>query len=154
MTYKFTNRAKEAIEIANDLAIELGHNYVGTEHLLYGLSREGTSIASKVLEKHFVTPKAIIQKIRELIGEGNKNIISIIGLTPRTKRIIENAFKEAKRQESEYIGTEHLLIGIIKEGESVAIKIMYDLGVDFQKMYTECAGCRFPHRRARRFHSE
>ena len=76
-----------------------------------------------------------LQKIRELIGEGNKNIISIIGLTPRTKRIIENAFKEAKRQESEYIGTEHLLIGIIKEGESVAIKIMYDLGVDFQKMY-------------------
>ena len=76
MTYKFTNRAKEAIEIANDLAIELGHNYVGTEHLLYGLAREGTSIASKVLEKYLVTPKAIIQKIRELIGEGNKNIIS------------------------------------------------------------------------------
>jgi len=137
MTYKFTNRAKEAIEIANDLAIELGHNYVGTEHLLYGLSREGTSIASKVLEKNMVTPKRVIQKIRELIGEGNKNIISIIGLTPRTKRIIENAFKEAKRQESEYIGTEHLLIGIIKEGESVAIKIMYDLGVDFQKMYND-----------------
>ena len=137
MTYKFTNRAKEAIEIANDLAIELGHNYVGTEHLLYGLSREGTSIASRVLEKHMVTPKRVIQKIRELIGEGNKNIISIIGLTPRTKRIIENAFKEAKRQESEYIGTEHLLIGIIKEGESVAIKIMYDLGVDFQKMYND-----------------
>ncbi len=65
MTYKFTNRAKEAIEIANDLAIELGHNYVGTEHLLYGLAREGTSIASKVLEKYLVTPKAIIQKIRE-----------------------------------------------------------------------------------------
>ena len=137
MTYKFTNRAKEAIEIANDLAIELGHNYVGTEHLLYGLAREGTSIASKVLEKYLVTPKAIIQKIRELIGEGNKNIISIIGLTPRTKRIIENAFKEAKRQDSEYIGTEHLLIGIIKEGESVAIKIMMDLGVDFQKMYND-----------------
>ena len=137
MTYKFTNRAKEAIEIANDLAIELGHNYVGTEHLLYGLAREGTSIASKVLEKYLVTPKAIIQKIRELIGEGNKSIISIIGLTPRTKRIIENAFKEAKRQDSEYIGTEHLLIGIIKEGESVAIKIMMDLGVDFQKMYND-----------------
>ena len=137
MTYKFTNGAREAVEIANDLAIELGHNYVGTEHLLYGLSKEKTGIASKVLEKHGVTPIAILEKIQELIGEGDKTIISIIGLTPRTKRIIENGFKEAKKQESEYIGTEHLLIGILKEGDSVAIRIMMDLDVNFQKMYND-----------------
>ena len=137
MTYKFTNRAKEAVEFANDLAIELGHNYVGTEHLLYGLAKEGTGIAGQVLQKYGVTPTKIIEKIRELIGEGDKYIISIIGLTPRTKKIIENAFKEAKKQNSEYIGTEHLLIGMLKEGDSVAIKIMLDLGVDFQKMYND-----------------
>ena len=137
MTYKFTNRAKEAVEYANDLAIEMGHNYVGTEHLLYGLAKEGTGIASIVLEKNNVTPTKIIKEIQELIGEGNKNLISIIGLTPRTKRIIENAFKEAKSQNSEYIGTEHLLIGMIKEGESVASKILMDLGVNFQKMYDD-----------------
>ena len=137
MTYKFTNRAKEAVEYANDLAIEMGHNYVGTEHLLYGLAKEGTGIASKVLEKNNVTPTKIIGEIQELIGEGNKNIVSIIGLTPRTKRIIENAFKEAKRQNSEYIGTEHLLLGMIQEGESVATKILIDLGTDFQKLYDE-----------------
>ena len=135
MTYKFTNRAKDAIEYANDLAIEMGHNYVGTEHLLYGLAKEGTGIASRVLEKNKVTPIKIIKEIQELIGEGNKNMVSIVGLTPRTKKIIENAFKEAKRQNSEYIGTEHLLIGMIKETDSVATKIMSDLGVDFQKMY-------------------
>ena len=137
MTYKFTNRAKDAIELANDLAIELGHNYVGTEHLLYGLVREGTGIASQILQKNGITPINVVEKIRELIGEGDKCIISIIGLTPRTKKVIENAFKEAKNQNTEYIGTEHLLIGMIKEGESVAIKIMTDLGVDFQKIYND-----------------
>ena len=137
MTYKFTNRAKEVVEYANDLAIEMGHNYVGTEHLLYGLSKEGEGIASKVLEKNSITPIKIIRQIQELIGEGNKNIVSIIGLTPRTKKVIENAFKEAKKQNSEYIGTEHLLIGMIQEKESVATKILIDLGVDFQKLYDD-----------------
>ncbi|MBO5413208.1 MAG: ATP-dependent Clp protease ATP-binding subunit [Clostridia bacterium] len=137
MTYKFTNRAREVVEIANDLAISLGHNYVGTEHLLYGLAKEEGCLASKALEKQGVNSKKILEKIEELIGEGDKNIISVIGLTPRTKRIIENAFKEAKKQNSEYIGTEHLLIGIIKEADCVAMKIMLDLNVDFEKMYND-----------------
>mgnify|MGYP003316409336 FL=1 len=115
MTYKFTNRAREVIEIANDLAISLGHSYVGTEHFLYGLTRSEGCLAFKILERQGVNSKKVLDKILELIGEGDKNIISVIGLTPRTKRIIENAFKEAKRENSEYIGTEHLLIGIIKE---------------------------------------
>ena len=137
MTYKFTNRAKEAVEYANDLAIEMGHNYVGTEHILYGLAKEGTGIASKVLEKNNVTPIKILKEINDLIGKGNKTNVSVIGLTPRTKRVIENAFKDAKSQNSEYIGTEHLLIGIVKEGESVATKILIDLGVDFQRIYDD-----------------
>ena len=137
MTYKFTNRAREVIEIANDLAITLGHNYVGTEHLLYGLAKEEGGLANKALEKQGVSSKKVLDKIIELIGEGDRNIISVIGLTPRTKRIIENAFKEAKSQNSEYIGTEHLLVGIIKEPDSVAMKIMIDLNVDFEKLYND-----------------
>ena len=69
MTYKFTNRAKKAIEIANDVAIELGHNYIGTEHILYGLAKEGSGVASKVLENQEVTPENIIDKIVELVGQ-------------------------------------------------------------------------------------
>ena len=137
MTYKFTNRAREVVEIANDLAISLGHNYVGTEHLLYGLAKEEICLASKVLEKQGVNSKKILDKIIELIGEGDKNIISVVGLTPRTKRIIENAFKEAKKQNSEYIGTEHLLIGIIQEVDCVAMKIIFDLNVDYEKFYND-----------------
>ena len=137
MTYKFTNRAKEAVEYANDLAIEMGHSYVGTEHLLYGLAKEGTGIASRVLEKNSVTPNKVIDKIKVLIGEGEKSIVSIVGLTPRTKRVIENAFKESKKQNTEYIGTEQLLVGIIKEGESVATKVLMDLGVDIHKLYND-----------------
>ena len=137
MTYKFTKGAKEAVEFANDLAIDMGHNYVGTEHLLYGLSKEETGIARKVLEINNVMQLKIIDEINELIGEGDKNLISIVGLTPRTKKVIENAFKEAKKQASEYIGTEHLLIGILLEKECVASKILMDLGVDFHKMYND-----------------
>ena len=137
MMYKFTNRARDVVEIANNLAISLGHNYVGTEHLLYGLAKEDICMASKALGKQGVNSKKILEKITELIGEGEKNISSVIGLTPRTKKIIENAFKEAKKQNSEYIGTEHLLIGMIKETDCVAMKIMIDLDVDFEKIYND-----------------
>ena len=137
MTYKFTKSAQNAIEIANTIAIELGHNYVGTEHLLYGIVKEGTGVASKVLENQNVTPENVIEKIEELIGREDEDINATIGFTPRTKRVIENAFVEAKKLGSDYIGTEHLLIGIMKEGDSVAVRIMMDLNVNPQKLYNE-----------------
>ena len=137
MTYKFTKSAQNAIEIANELAIELGHNYVGTEHLIYGIVKEGTGVASKVLENQGVTPENIIEKIEELIGRGEQISVSTVGFTPRTKRVIENAFIEARKLGSDYIGTEHLLIGIMREGDSVAVRIMMDLGVNPQKIYNE-----------------
>ncbi len=138
MTYKFTNRAEKAIEIASDIANEFGHNYIGTEHLLYGLSKEGTGVASKVLENQDISPEKIEAEIEELIGSvpvDGKN--SAIGFTPRTKRVIENAFREARKLGSEYIGTEHLLIGIMLEGDSIAVRIMMDLNVNPQKLYNE-----------------
>ena len=137
MTYKFTVRAEKALEIANEIAMELGHNYIGTEHLLYGLVKEGTGIANKVLENQNVTENAVLEKIEELIGTGETRGDQTIGFTPRTKRVIENAFREAKRLGSDYIGTEHLLIGIMREADSIAVRIMLDLNVNPQKLYNE-----------------
>ena len=137
MTYKFTNRAEKAIQIANEIAANLGHDYIGTEHLLYGLVEEGTGIASKVLQNQGMTSDKILEEIEELIGRSEEEIDEPMGFTPRTKRVIENAFLEAKKMGNEYIGTEHLLIGIMVEGDSVAVRIMMNLGINPQKLYNE-----------------
>ena len=137
MTYKFTKKAEKAIQFAETAAKELGHNYVGTEHILYGLVKEENGIASKVLENQNITPEAVHEKIEELIGVGTNQEKHTLGLTPRTKRIIENAFREARRLGSEYIGTEHILIGIMREPDSVAVRILSELKLDTQKLYNE-----------------
>ena len=138
MIYKFTARAEKAIEIANEAALELGHNYIGTEHLLYGLAKEGTGVASKVIENQDVTADDILQEIEMLIGTGEPLTQGeSMGFTPRSKRVIENAFVEARKLGSEFIGTEHILIGIMREGDSVAVRIMMDLGMDPRKLYNE-----------------
>ncbi len=137
MIYKFTSRAEKALELANDLAMELGHNYIGTEHLLYGLAKEGTGVASKVIEMQDVTPEQIKEEIEVLIGVGSEIDVETVGFTPRTKRVIENAFREARKLGTEYIGTEHLLIGIMREGDSVAVRVMMNLNINPQRLYTE-----------------
>ena len=136
MTYKFTNRSNKAIEIANDIALELGHSYIGTEHILYGLAKEGNGIASKVLENQNVTADDILNKIEELIGS-DEPIENIVDFTPRTKRVVESAFIEARKLGYNFIGTEHLLIGILREGDCVAAKILLDLNVNIPKLYNE-----------------
>ena len=136
MTYKFTNRSNKAIEIANDIALELGHSYIGTEHILYGLAKEGNGIASKVLENQNVTADDILNKIEELIGS-DEPIENIVDFTPRTKRVVESAFIEARKLGYNFIGTEHLLIGILREGDCVATKILLDLNVNIPKLYNE-----------------
>ena len=136
MTYKFTNRAQKAIELANEAAIELGHSYIGTEHILYGLSKEGSGVASKVLENQEVTPDSVIDKMVELIGQ-EEPITETLGFTPRTKRVIENAFIEARKLGYNYIGTEHILIGILREGDCIAARILLELNVNIPKLYNE-----------------
>lgn len=136
MTYKFTNRAKKAIEIANEAAIELGHNYIGTEHVLYGLVKEGNGVASKVLNNQEVTPDNILDKMVELIGQ-EEPIVETLGFTPRTKRVFENAFIEARKLGYNYIGTEHLLIGILREGDCIAARILLELNVNIPRLYNE-----------------
>ena len=137
MPYKFTSKAEKSLEISKDIAIELGHNYIGTDHLLYGLVKEGSGIANKVLENQNVTAEAVLEKIEELIGSCEVKSNQTLGFTPRTKRVIENAFMEARKLGSDFIGTEHLLIGIMRETDSVAVRIMMDLKVNSQKMYNE-----------------
>ena len=138
MTYKFTKSSEDALKIASEIAAELGHNYIGTEHILYGLAEEQIGVASKVLEDQGVTPEKIMGKIEELVGVNeNSTINTTIGFTPRTKRIVENAYMEAINANSEYIGTEHILLGIMHEGDSVAVRIMMELNVDPKKLYDE-----------------
>ena len=136
MTYRFTNRAKKAIEIANEIALELGHKYIGTEHILYGLSKEGSGVASKVLENQEINAEKIYDKIIELIGK-EEEISETLGFTPRTKKVVENSFIEARKLGYDYIGTEHLLIGILRESDSVAVRIILELNVNIPKLYNE-----------------
>ena len=138
MIYKFTNKAKKVIEISNDISIELGHNYIGTEHILYGLAKEGEGIAAKVLLNKGITPEKIVKKIEEIVGKGNE-IEETLGFTPRTKRILENAFLETKKIGSNFIGTEHLLLAILKESDCLAVKIILELNVEIPKIYNEIA---------------
>ena len=136
MTYSFTNRAKKAIDLANELAIELGHNYIGTEHILYGLVKEGSGVAAKVLSNQGIEPDMVIDKIVELVGN-EAPITETMGFTPRSKRVIETSFIEARKLGYNYIGTEHLLIGILREADSIAARILLELNTNIPRLYNE-----------------
>lgn len=137
MIYKFTARAKKAIEIAQEKALSLGHNYVGTEHILYGLVKEGAGVASKVLENQNILPDDIESKIIEMIGKEVITGNETLGFTPRSKRVIENSYIEAKKLGYDYIGTEHMIMGILREADSIAVRILIDLDADLPKLYNE-----------------
>lgn len=136
MVYKFTSRAKKAIEIASGLAMELGHSYIGTEHLLFGLAKEGNGVGAKVLENQEINADIIADVILNLIGR-ELPLEGTLGFTPRTKRVFENAFIESKKLGLNYIGTEHLLIGIIEEADCIATRILVELNVNVPKLYNE-----------------
>jgi len=135
----FTERANNALRVAREFAGEIGHNYVGSEHVLMGLLLEGGGVAARVLSLQGITPDKIREKIEKLIGIGDAKS-NAIGFTPRTKRIIEMSFDESRRLGHSYIGTEHILLAIMREGESVAVRILAELGVDIQKVYGEIIG--------------
>ena len=138
MYYKFTASAEKALEISQDLAMELGHDYIGTEHILYGLIEEGTGIAATILNNEGVNSDDVKKEIIDMVGTSTPiDDPEVLSFTPRTKRVIENAFLGARRIGSEQIGTEHLLGGILAEGDSVAIRILVDLNADPQKLYNE-----------------
>ena len=129
MIYKFTNKAKKVIEIANDISLKLGHNYIGTEHILYGLVKESEGIGAKVLINKGITAEKVEKKIEEILGKGNE-IKESLGFTPRSKKVLENAFLEARKIGYNFIGTEHLLLAILKECDSIAVKIITELNIE------------------------
>ena len=137
MIYKFTSRAKEAIEYAQEEAVSLGHNYVGSEHILYGLIKEGSGVASRILTNQGITDENVENKIIEMIGKEVITSNETLGFTPRSKRVIENSFIEAKKLGYDYIGTEHLLMGILREGDSIAVRILIELDADLPRIYNE-----------------
>ncbi|MBQ7410677.1 MAG: ATP-dependent Clp protease ATP-binding subunit [Clostridia bacterium] len=139
MVYKFTKSGEKVLAIANELAVDMGHSYIGTEHILYGLACEENGVASKVLGNQGITPEDILDKIEELLGAQVKENFSVLGFTPRTKKILENSYLEAKKLASNFIGTEHLLIGIMKENDSLAIRILNDLDVEAEDLYSDIA---------------
>ena len=136
MTYKFTKSSSKAIELANNIAKDLGHNYVGTEHLLYGLVKEQNGVAGKVLHSEDVLGETVAKKIDEFIGH-EQPIDNVTDFTPRTKKVLENAFIEARKLGYSFIGTEHLLVGILKENDCIAMRILFELNINSAKIYNE-----------------
>ncbi len=134
---RLTEKAKIALNNAAEAALELGHTYVGTEHLLVGLVRETEGVAGKILEANNLSDEQIIEKIDALIGTGEPLNNITPEVTPRTKRVMQNSYVEARRLGHNYVGTEHLLIAILREAESIAVKILVELSVSPQKLYNE-----------------
>lgn len=138
MIDRFTEAAREAISLAVDAAEELGHSYVGTEHLLIGLIQEGRGVAAKVLEENGVSADKVIQLVSQLISPNQPvSMAEQSGYTPSATRVIENSYREAVRFKAPLIGTEHLLISIIRESDCVAARLLNTIGVSIQKLYIE-----------------
>ena len=134
---RFTEKARMAIEYAKRVAMELGHDYVGTEHLLVGLLRVGNSVAEKILANKNISEYDIAEKIIDLIGADEPLNFLPQELTPRTKRVLEMAMHEALKLGINYIGTEHILLAILKESDSIAVKILGMCNIDAQKLYDD-----------------
>ena len=132
---KFTPRAEEALRLAQEAAEEMGHGYVGSEHLLLGLMREEEGIAHRVMTEYGLTDEMICSILQRTVGTGLAGAAPSQGLTPRAKSIVELAVSESIRTNCTYIGTEHLLMGILREGNNMALRVLRTVGVDPRKMY-------------------
>ncbi len=131
---KFTERARKVLTLAQEEAQRFNHNYIGTEHLLLGLVREGDGVAAKVLANLGVDLNKVRSAVEFIIGRGDRTVTGDIGLTPRAKKVIELAVDEARRLNHHYIGTEHLLLGLVREGEGIAAGVLESLGVSLDKV--------------------
>jgi ATP-dependent Clp protease ATP-binding subunit ClpC len=126
---KFTERAKKVLVLAQEEAQRFNHNYIGTEHLLLGLVREGEGIAAKVLSNLGVELNKVRSAVEFIIGRGDRMVIGDISLTPRAKKVIELSVEEARRLNHNHIGTEHLLLGLVREGGGIGAGILVQFGV-------------------------
>ena len=134
---KFTERARRVLTLAQEEAHRFNHNYIGTEHILLGLVREGDGVAAKVLSNLGVELNKVRSAVEFIIGRGDRTVLGEIGLTPRAKKVIELAVDEARRLGHSYIGTEHLLLGLVREGEGIAAGVLESLGVNIERVRAE-----------------
>lgn len=134
---KFTERARKVLSLAQEEAQRFQHNYIGTEHLLLGLVCEGEGVAAKVLNNLGVDLNKVRSTVEFIIGRGDRIVLGEIGLTPRAKKVIELAVDEARRLNHHYIGTEHLLLGLVREGEGIASGVLESLGVNLEMVRTQ-----------------
>jgi hypothetical protein len=134
---RFTERARQVVVVAQDEARALGHNYIGTEHILLGLLREEEGLAARVLESLDVTVEEVRAQVTRVIGEGEPVATSQIPFTPRAKKVLELSLREALSLGHNYIGTEHILLGLARENQGVAARILLDFGVDGETVRDE-----------------
>lgn len=150
---RFTARARRVLMLAQEEAQRLRHNYIGTEHLLLGLMREGEGVAAKVLTTLDVDLDVARGRVEGIIGRGKRGVFGEVGFTPRSKKVIELAVDEARRMNHEYIGTEHLLLGLLREGSGIGAGVLEDMGVNLKRARYEvmrALNCAMGRRRARR----
>ena len=136
---RFTKRARRVLTLAQEEALRLNHNYIGTEHLLLGLVREENGVAVKVLRELGVEPSQVIRAVERTVGRGERAPFGKPTLAPRTKRVIELAVDEARLMGHHYIGTEHLLLGLVREGEGIAVNVLRGLGINLDRVRTQTA---------------
>jgi ATP-dependent Clp protease ATP-binding subunit ClpC len=134
MFERFTDRARRVVVLAQEEAKMLNHNYIGTEHILLGLIHEGEGVAAKALEALDISLDAVREQVQDIIGQGQQQPTGHIPFTPRAKKVLELSLREALQLGHNYIGTEHILLGLIREGEGVAAQVLVKLGADLNKV--------------------
>jgi len=134
MFERFTDRARRVVVLAQEEARMLNHNYIGTEHILLGLIHEGEGVAAKALESLGISLDAVRQQVEEIIGQGQQAPSGHIPFTPRAKKVLELTRREAEQLGHNYIGTEHILLGLIREGNGVAAQVLVMLGADLNRV--------------------
>jgi ATP-dependent Clp protease ATP-binding subunit ClpC len=130
MFERFTDRARRVVVLAQEEARMLNHNYIGTEHILLGLIHEGEGVAAKALESLGISLDALRQQVEEIIGQGQHTQSGHIPFTPRAKKVLELSLREALQLGHNYIGTQHILLGLSREGDGVAAQVLVQLGTD------------------------
>jgi hypothetical protein len=134
MFERFTDRARRVVVLAQDEARMLNHKYIGTEHILLGLIHEGQGVAAKALESLGISLEAVRQQVEQIIGRGEQAPSGHIPFTPRAKKVLELSLRESQQLGHDYIGTEHLLLGLIREGEGIAAQVLVRLGADLDRV--------------------
>ena len=134
MFERFTDRARHVVVLAQEEARLLDHNYIGTEHILLGLIHEGEGVAARALESLGISLEAVRSQVEAIIGQGGSSPSGHIPFTPRAKKVLELSLREALQLGHNYIGTEHILLGLIREGEGVAAQVLVKLGADLNRV--------------------